>query len=90
MLILAFPHQQPCNTLGKPPTDSKQNLRPNLYLAAFHHGEIVLADGPISVKPYPCRLTATRLFFPIYVQVGAAQLHRFRLSLARISKAVLG
>ena len=44
-MILPFPRQQPFNTLRKLPTDPKQDLRPNLHLAAFHGGEIVLADS---------------------------------------------
>jgi hypothetical protein len=37
--------QQPFNTLPKLPTDPKQDLRPNLHLAVFHRGEIVLTDA---------------------------------------------
>ena len=42
---LAFPRQQPFNTLHKLPTDPKQDLRTNLNVASFHRGEIVLADA---------------------------------------------
>jgi hypothetical protein len=33
---LAFPRQQPFNSLRKLPTDPKQDLRPNLHLPSFH------------------------------------------------------
>jgi hypothetical protein len=36
---LLFSGEQPFNTLHKLPTDPKQDLRPNLHLAAFHRGE---------------------------------------------------
>ena len=41
---LLFPGEQPFNTLHELPTDPKQDFRPNFDLAAFHNGEIVLAD----------------------------------------------
>ena len=43
--LLALPGQQPFNIFPKFLTDSKQELRPNLQFAAFHGGEIVLADA---------------------------------------------
>ena len=42
---LAFPREQPFNTLHKLPTDPKQDRRRNLQLATFHRGEVVRAGA---------------------------------------------
>ena len=44
-MILPFPVSSHSTLLHKLPTDPKQDLRPNLHLASFHRGEIVLADA---------------------------------------------
>jgi hypothetical protein len=52
-MILPFPRQQPFNTLSKLPADPKQDLRPNLYLAALHRGEIAFD------RPHRCQRGVT-------------------------------
>ena len=47
------------NTLRKLPTDPKQDLRPNLHLAAFHRREIVLADANAFSDYFSARAKST-------------------------------
>jgi hypothetical protein len=42
---LAFPRQEPFKAPSKLSTDAEQNLCPNLNLAPFHGGEMILADA---------------------------------------------
>jgi hypothetical protein len=42
---LAFPRQEPFKTLPELSTDPKQDLSPNLHLAPFHGGKMILADA---------------------------------------------
>ena len=58
------------------PLGRSVKLRERAVGAAIHHSPILPATTP--VKPCPCRLTATQLSFPIYVQAGGVLLHLFR------------
>src|SRR5882672_12315918 len=56
---LHFTRQQPFNTLRKLTTDSKQDLRPNLHLAAFYRGAFLTGRlwpfrrGSPGLRPIP-------------------------------------